>query len=182
MPRDDPLTCLLAELQPEEGLDEAESDGQAPAAATRRTVASGGCPYKQDASASVLAGSGEPTADGRNGHHRNRRSDGRNCGRNGDRSGGCGDGRGDGRAPEGDRRLVPGAGVLLTAAALAWLIVSALRRRHRLLRGGRARVLALVLLAAAVGALTRSQRAVARLRQLEELSRPEVRMRQDCVY
>ena len=82
--------------------------------------------------------------------------------------------------------MVQHAGALLAAAALSWLIASALRGPQRpglvrgsrlglLLRGGRARALALVLLAAAVGALSRSQRAMARLRQLEELSRPEAR-------
>ena len=86
----------------------------------------------------------------------------------------------------GDARVSEHAGALLAAAALSWLIASALRGRQRpglvrgsrlglLLRGGRARALALVLLAAAVGALSRSQRAMARLRQLEELSRPEAR-------
>ena len=86
----------------------------------------------------------------------------------------------------GDARVSEHAGALLAATALSWLIASALRGRQRpglvrgsrlglLLRGGRARALALVLLAAAVGALSRSQRAMARLRQLEELSRPEAR-------
>ena len=166
--RDAGLLQLHPELQPEAAEPSGSRDASPPLTTRRRTVASGGCPYKQDARASVLAGTGEinsgtadPMADGRKGLAER-----------------GGDGGGDARVSE-------HAGALLAAAALSWLIASALRGRQRvggsrlglLRRGGRARALVLVLLAAAVGALSRSQRAVARLRQLEQLSRPEARPR-----